>query len=111
VFKSYDFSNKGALYSRCKTGFSDLQNVATNYCVIQRLPKIFAKTNFTVPLTHENPKHSYLVSRPRKHDLGLLHLKIEFVLLLLLDNGRFLSGPPIQAQVPHADAKPPKEIS
>jgi hypothetical protein len=34
-----------------KTGFSDLQNVAKNYCVIQRLPNNFAKTNIIVGLS------------------------------------------------------------
>jgi hypothetical protein len=31
--------------SRCKTGFSDLQHVATNYCVVQRTATKFSKDN------------------------------------------------------------------
>jgi hypothetical protein len=42
---------------------------------------------------------------PKKHDEGLLHLKIGLVLLLLLDNGRLVSGPSIHAQFLQAFAK------
>jgi hypothetical protein len=36
------------LGARCKSGFSDLQSVAKNYCVVQREPQNISKTNFTV---------------------------------------------------------------
>jgi hypothetical protein len=60
--------------SRCKTGFSDLQNVATNCCFVQRTAAKFRKDTLyhgTVPLTVENLNNSIKKARTIMYEQGL----------------------------------------
>jgi hypothetical protein len=87
--------------SRSKTGSSDLQNVATTTASYSGFQKILQRQTLLWDCPFDTQKF-------KTFNLGIKALEnmnrayYTLKLMLLLDNGRFLSGPPIHAQAPPA---------
>jgi hypothetical protein len=84
----------------CKILPQTTASYSGSYKILQR-----QTLSWDCPFNTQKSKQFNLVSKAPENMIRDYYLKIGFVLLLFLDNGRFVSGPPIHAQVQQAFAK------